>query len=350
MKLVHGGDWAGYRAEFGCDALDFSANVSPLGLPAGVAAAITNALPTADRYPDPLCRELRAALAGAEGVPADWILCGNGAADLIFRLALAVRPRRALLPAPTFAEYEGALQTVGCAVQRVFLREENEFAVTEEFIDAVTPETDIVFLCQPNNPTGQVTPPALVERLVRRCAGCGAVLVVDECFLDFLPDRDALTAKQLLRDAPQLIILKAFTKLYAMAGVRLGYALCGDATLLEKMRGAGQPWAVSSLAQAAGLAALQETAYAGAVRALIAEQRPRMAAGLRALGLRVMDGQANYLLFRATPDFGEKLRRRGAVVRSCANYPGLDAAWYRTAVRTAEENTRLLQIMGEILA
>lgn len=350
MELVHGGDWAGYRAEFGCDALDFSANVSPLGLPAGVAAAITNALPTADRYPDPLCRELRAALAGAEGVPADWILCGNGAADLIFRLALAVRPRRALLPAPTFAEYEAALQTVGCAVQRVFLREENEFAVTEEFIDAVTPETDIVFLCQPNNPTGQVTPPALVERLVRRCAECGAVLVVDECFLDFLPDRDAWTAKQLLRDAPQLIILKAFTKLYAMAGVRLGYALCGDAMLLEKMRGAGQPWAVSSLAQAAGLAALQETAYAGAVRALIAEQRPRMAAGLRALGLRVMDGQANYLLFRATPDFGEKLRRRGAVVRSCANYPGLDAAWYRTAVRTAEENTRLLQIMGEILA
>ena len=350
MELVHGGDWAGYRAEFGCDALDFSANVSPLGLPAGVAAAITNALPTADRYPDPLCRELRAALAGAEGVPADWILCGNGAADLIFRLALAVRPRRALLPAPTFAEYEAALQTVGCAVQRVFLREENEFAVTEEFIDAVTPETDIVFLCQPNNPTGQVTPPALVERLVRRCAECGAVLVVDECFLDFLPDRDVWTAKQLLRDAPQLIILKAFTKLYAMAGVRLGYALCGDAALLEKMRGAGQPWAVSSLAQAAGLAALQETAYAGAVRALIAEQRPRMAAGLRALGLRVMDGQANYLLFRATPDFGEKLRRRGAVVRSCANYPGLDAAWYRTAVRTAEENTRLLQIMGEILA
>ena len=350
MKLVHGGDWAGYRAEFGCDALDFSANVSPLGLPAGVAAAITNALPTADRYPDPLCRELRAALAGAEGVPADWILCGNGAADLIFRLALAVRPRRALLPAPTFAEYEAALQTVGCAVQRVFLREENTFAVTEEFIDAVTPETDIVFLCQPNNPTGQVTPPALVERLVRRCAECGAVLVVDECFLDFLPDRDAWTAKQLLRDAPQLVILKAFTKLYAMAGVRLGYALCGDAALLEKMRGAGQPWAVSSLAQAAGLAALQETAYADAVRALIAEQRPRRAAGLRALGLRVMDGQANYLLFRATPDFGEKLRRRGAVVRSCANYPGLDAAWYRTAVRTAQENTRLLQIMGEILA
>ena len=269
MGLVHGGDWAGYRAEFGRDALDFSANVSPLGLPAGVAAAITAALPTADRYPDPLCRELCAAIAEAEGVPADWILCGNGAADLIFRLALALRPRRALLPAPTFAEYAAALDTVNCTVKRFYLNEQNDFALTEAFADAVDEATDVVFLCQPNNPTGQVTRPAMVEKLLRRCTACGATLVVDECFLDFLPDRDALTAKQLLRDAPNVIILKAFTKLYAMAGVRLGYALCSGAALLAKMRTAGQPWAVSSLAQAAGLAALWETAYADRVRALI---------------------------------------------------------------------------------
>ena len=110
MQLVHGGDWAGYRAEFGRDALDFSANVSPLGLPEGVARAITAALPTADRYPDPLCRELRAKLALHEGVPAEQILCGNGAADLIFRLVWARKPRRALVTAPTFAEYATALE------------------------------------------------------------------------------------------------------------------------------------------------------------------------------------------------------------------------------------------------
>lgn len=107
---------------------------------------------------------------------------------------------------------------------------------------------------------------------------------------------------------------------------------------------------MSSLAQAAGIAALKETAYADAVRALIADQRPKMAAGLRALGLHVIEGQANYLLFKAPADFGEALRQHGAVVRSCANYPGLDAAWYRTAVRTAAENDQLLQIMGEVLA
>ena len=190
----------------------------------------------------------------------------------------------------------------------------------------------------------------MVQKLLRRCADCGAVLVVDECFLDFLAARDALTAKTVLRDAPNLIILKAFTKLYAMAGVRLGYALCSDAALLDKMRAAGQPWAVSGLAQAAGLAALEETAYADSVRTLIADQRPRMAAGLRALGLRVVDGQANYLLFRAPVDFGAKLRRHGAVVRGCGNYPGLDETWYRTAVRTQKENEQLLKIMREVLA
>lgn len=349
MELVHGGDWAGYRARFGHDALDFSANVSPLGLPQGVADAIVAALPTADRYPDPLCRELRTALSRAEQLPEPWILCGNGAADLIYRLVWTLKPRRALLPAPTFAEYAAALESVGCEVKRKTLHEADDFAVTEAFVQAVNQSIDLVFLCQPNNPTGQITPPELVQRLVRRCADCGAVLVVDECFLDFLQQRDALTAKPLLQTAPNLVILKAFTKLYAMAGVRLGYALCSNTALLAKMQAAGQPWGVSSLAQAAGTAALRETAYADAVRALIADQRPRLAAGLRALGLQVIEGSANYLLFRAPETLGAALQQRGVCLRSCGNYPGLSAGWYRTAVRTAPENEQLLQTMREVL-
>ena len=349
MQLVHGGDWAGYRAQYGQDALDLSANVSPLGLPEGVAKAITAALATADRYPDPLCRALRAKLAVHETVPAAHILCGNGAADLIFRLVWAVKPRTALLPAPTFAEYAAALETTGCIVRRHFLRESEDFAVTEAFISAVDEDTDMVFLCQPNNPTGQLTALPMVEALLRRCERCGALLVVDECFLDFLPQSEVLSAKKLLA-SPNLIILKAFTKLYGMAGVRLGYCLCANTALLEAMQAAGQPWAVSSLAQAAGLAALDETAYVAQVRALIAQQRPRLTAGLRALGLRVLDGRANYLLFQAPETLGEALRQRGAVLRSCANYPGLGPGWYRTAVRTGPENDELLKTLAEVLA
>ena len=227
----------------GGDALDFSANVSPLGLPEGVARAITAALPTADRYPDPLCRELRAKLALHEGVPAEQILCGNGAADLIFRLVWARKPRRALVTAPTFAEYATALESVGCTVERFFLREQEDFAVTDAFCAAIRPGVDMVFLCQPNNPTGQLAALPLVEQILHRCAACGTLLVVDECFLDFLPDHALHTAKGLLGEG-DLVILKAFTKLYGMAGVRLGYALSADTALLEQMQACGQPWGV----------------------------------------------------------------------------------------------------------
>lgn len=349
MQLVHGGDWAGYRAQYGQDALDFSANVSPLGLPEGVAKAITAALATADRYPDPFCRALRAKLAVHETVPAAHILCGNGAADLIFRLVLAAKPRTALVTAPTFAEYATALETVGCTVERHFLREENDFAVTEDILNAVHPGTDMVFLCQPNNPTGQLAQPALVEALLHKCEAVGARLVVDECFLDFLPEGDTLSAKRLLQTSKHLVILKAFTKLYGMAGVRLGYCLCTDEALLARMQAAGQPWAVSSLAQAAGIAALDETEYVAQVRELIQTQRPILASGLRALGLRVVEGKVNYLLFRAPEALGDALRQKGAVLRSCGNYPGLSACWYRTAVRTEQENRQLLALLAETL-
>ena len=347
--LTHGGDWAGYRAEFGRDPLDFSANVSPLGLPGGVAKAITASLATADRYPDPLCRALREKLAVAEGVPAEWLLCGNGAADLIFRLVLAEKPRTALVTAPTFAEYATALEAAGCTVERHFLQEKNDFSVTDAILDAVHPGIDMVFLCQPNNPTGQLARPALVEALLRRCEAVGAVLAVDECFLDFLPEGQSLSAKHLLKNSKKLIILKAFTKLYGMAGVRLGYCLCSDTELLVRMRAAGQPWAVSSLAQAAGIAALDETDYVAQVRALIETQRPVLADGLRALGLRVIEGRANYLLLQGPETLGGQLWQKGVVLRGCANYPGLDASWYRTAVRTGPENERLLKTLQEVL-
>ena len=349
-QLVHGGDWMGYRERFGRDALDFSANVSPLGLPEGVAQAIRDALPLADRYPDPLCRTLRAALSRAEGVPQERILCGNGAADLIFRLVWAAKPHKALVTAPTFAEYASALDTVGCEVKRFFLDETNDFAPTDALVDAVDERIDMMFLCQPNNPTGQAADRALMRRILAKCEEVGALLAVDECFLDFLPDGEALTMKPELAAHGGLFILKAFTKLYGMAGVRLGYGLCADAALLERMRRAGQPWAVSSLAQAAGLAALTQRDYVRQVRALIETERPYLLAGLRALGLRVIAGRANYLLFRADETLGERLEARGALIRRCGNYPGLDDTWYRTAVRTRRENDALLAALREVLA
>ena len=349
--LTHGGDWAGFAARYGAETplLDCSANVSPLGLPAGVAAALSGCVTRCSRYPDPLCRALSGAIGEAEGVPAGWVLCGNGAADLIWRAALALKPAWALVTAPTFAEYQAALEAAGCRVEAFRLEEKKDFVLDESFLDALEPGVGMVFLCEPNNPTGRTSPRPLLERILARCRAIGAVMVVDECFGDFLEDPAAHTLKGCLGAYPNLVILKAFTKIYGMAGVRLGYLLGSDEDLLDRLRRAGQPWAVSTPAQEAGLAALKETEYVRQVRALIAQERPVLAAGLRALGCRVVEGEANYLLFRCEMPLIEPLRQRGILLRSCGNYEGLDDAWYRTAVRTGPENARLLGALKEVL-
>lgn len=350
MQLIHGGDWAGYQTEYSKMPLDFSANVSPLGLPEGIQQAIIQALPMADRYPDPLCRALREKLAQLHHLPSEMVLCGNGAADLIFRLVLAARPKTVLLTAPTFAEYAQALKLVDCNTQYFVLQQETKFAVTEEILEHITPELDMLFLCEPNNPTGRTTDSKLLHRILLRCADTGTRLIIDECFNEFLENPAAHTLIRKLTDYPNLVILKAFTKWYAMAGVRLGYILCKDTILLDAMSRSGQPWSVSTLAQAAGLAALEETAYSTELKALINIQRPHLKAGLQKLGCKVIPGEANYLLFcHPDTELAGKLRTHGILLRDCANYRGLGPGWYRTAVRTRAENDIFLHTMKEVL-
>lgn len=348
MRPTHGGDWAGYEMEYGTLPLDFSANTSPLGLPLGVKAAVIDSLEYTDRYPDPRCRKLTAKLAEYYEAPPESVLCGNGAADLIDRLALALRPRQALVTAPTFGEYAVALERVGCQVQAFPLRQENGFRLTEDFLDWISPETDVVFLCEPNNPTGVTTPRRLLERVLERCRAANALLVVDECFGDFLDHQEVHTMVPMLEE--HLLILKAFTKFYAMAGLRLGYCLSGNRALLDAMTQAGQPWSVSTPAQAAGMAALDEADYALQLRELIQTQRPRLAEALAALGCAVVPGEANYLLFFCPVlELETKLRQRGILIRNCANYVGLCPGWYRVAVRTEPENLRLVAALEEVI-
>ncbi|MBC8569303.1 threonine-phosphate decarboxylase CobD [Zongyangia hominis] len=347
-KLVHGGDIYAARQEYAGEILDFSANINPLGVPKGVLLAAREAVGECAHYPDPLCRELREALSQALGVPEDWILCGNGAADLIFRLALAVRPKRALTLAPTFAEYAQALSLVDCQVRFHPLRREEGFVLTSSFLEKLTSDLDLVVLCNPNNPTGEVIAPKLLEEIVGTCAKRGITLLLDECFVDFLDEPERHTLLEKLREYPGLLLLRAFTKLYAMAGLRLGYTLCSDTALLEKMSRCAQPWSVSIPAQAAGMAALREREYVARSRALIREERAFLKEGLQALGCEVFGSKANFVFFQTPcPDLCGRLRKRGILLRGCGNYPGLDDSYYRAAVRTREENERLLAALRE---
>lgn len=329
-NIQHGGDWAGFQEEFGRPPLDFSASISPLGVPDGVRAAAAKALKSADQYPDPDCRALRAAIAEHEHVSSTSVLCGAGAADLIWRVALAIHPRIAYLQAPTFGEYRTALDQVNCAVTH----------------DWQNQNSGLIILCNPNNPTGAL----LTKNDVLNAAQRGAPVLVDECFLDFTDNPSDYDVKSYIANYPNLLVLKAFTKLYAMAGFRLGYLLCGDSSLLQKISEAGPPWAVSSVAQAAGIAALEETAYVKRVRELVASERPWLMENLTHLGLQVVPGTANFLLFHTEFPIAGLLKPKGILVRSCEDFEGLDDCWIRIAVRTHEENKVLIRALEEVLS
>ena len=344
MHLIHGGDVYSARQKMKQEPLDFSANINPMGMPPGAVRAAADALQQCTQYPDPLCRELRAALAAYEGIPAEQIVCGNGAADLIFRIVAATHPQRALLLEPTFAEYEQALRSMDCSIAYFPLQESEGFVLPEAFLQQLTPEINLLFLCNPNNPTGRTVSPALLQEIWKRCEEAGILLVVDECFNEFLEHPEQNTLKGVLKTGTNSVILKAFTKSFAMPGLRLGYGLCGNGDLAERIFSCGQPWGVSIPAQAAGVAALQEQGYLERMRRLIQTERRWLSENLARLGLCVFPSEANYILFRTETEIPlrERMEQRGVLIRACGNYRGLDNRYYRIAVRGHGENERLI--------
>lgn len=341
----HGGEVYSKAVE-----IDFSANINPLGTPEAVKEAVRDSLPLLSQYPDPYCRALVGAIAEFEGVPAERVLCGNGAAELIFSLCAALGPKRALLPVPSFSEYRTALEAAGCETEFYFMEQSEDFALTERFLPVLEGfGGDMLLLCNPNNPTGQVIDPVLLEEIRDICARKGIFLFIDECFLDLTDGGECLTMKPYLEAHHNLFLLKAFTKSYGMAGLRLGYCLCGNASLLQAMGQTVQPWNVSIPAQKAGVAALKQTAFLEKAKQTIREQREALTGGLRDLGLRAIGSHTNYILFYSDRELREPLLEKGIQIRSCANYPGLDTGWYRIAVKLPRENETLLAALKEIL-
>lgn len=338
----HGGDIYGGQTI----RLDFSVNTNPLGMPESVRKAIGNGGVEDARYPDPHCRRLRSALSAHYGVAAEQILCGNGASDLILRLCACLRPRTVLTPAPTFSEYGRSAALYGAAIRTYPLHRENDFALDRGFLSALTPDVDLVFLCNPNNPTGRLCEAALLAEIAAKCHANGTYLLVDECFIEFT---DGQSLIPLLEKYPRLLILRAFTKTYAMAGLRLGFLLGGDADLLDRIAAFGAEWSVSTVAQRAGLAALAEEGWMERTRAFVAQERRWLTQQLTALGLTVYPGEANYLLFRGQRPVHQQLLERGVMVRSCVSFSGLDEKDVRIGIKTRAENEILIETLQEVL-
>ena len=332
----HGGD----IYDKGRELLDFSSNVNFLGLPAGVKKALVDNIDIYDRYPDPQNRELLQALADYYSINADKIVCGNGAADLIYRITLAIKPKSAVLLTPCFSEYEAALSFCGAEINHHRLAEEEDFQLTEPL------SGEFVVICNPNNPTGV---PVSAE-IIRKTAETSKFILVDECFMDFLPEGSTYSFIPYLENYPNVIVLKAFTKVYAMAGLRLGFLLCADTALSQSVKNTLQPWSVSTVASKCGVAALKETAYLDKTKVVTSHNREIFTEALRDLGLKVFDSAANYILFNySSSDLKERLLAHNILIRSCANFRGLDGTFYRAAVRSEADNISFVRAMEKII-
>lgn len=450
MSYVHGGDV--YRRAVD---LDYSVNINPLGMPPRACQAAKHGVDQSTAYPDWKVEKLRDAVvsflnrkfaavvssAGANadiGVPSDgmrtdataavaptcaagtgpvpggietheacavapeWISFGNGAADLIYRLMQVLRPQQVIVAAPAFAEYSVVAERVGAQVVPVYLSEADDFsftpAVEAAFIQAIekAPSGSAVFLCNPNNPDGNVIRAEVLQRIAAVCEAHHSWLLVDECFLPFLrsddsthssggqeagergaqmpksissddsshaaathfsnvehalrPSERACSMVPSLRAFEHLVILRAFTKIYGMPGLRLGYMLTAAQALTDAVRATMTPWEINLPAQLAGVAALEETEFVEKTRALIRAERAFLVQTLPTLPyvekVYVPVSDANFILFRTeegAPDLKALLLDRGVLIRACGNYEGLDARYYRICVRTHEENLALIQ-------
>lgn len=324
--------------------LDFSQNINPLGAPPRAIEAAHRALDTeVGRYPDPGYPELRGALADYLGVSADVVVPTNGGAEAIFLAARASGDGgRALIPEPTFSEYAAAVRAAGMEpVSRIFRCPGSRFRPELDMLDDLEGFT-AVFLCNPNNPTGDALPRDVVLRIASRAGESGATLIVDEAFADFAPGISVADAV-----GEGLYVARSFTKFFAVPGLRLGALLCPDP---EKVRALQPSWSVNAVAAAAGAVAARDLAFIRESVSEVERLRRQLSDALGQLpGLRVFPGTANFLLARGPEGIVERLARRGVLVRGCEPFEGLGPGYFRVAVRGPEENRKLLAALREEL-
>ncbi len=380
---MHGGDvWKYAKQRKGnlTDILDFSANINPLGPPGGVREALNQAINEIAYYPEPQARTLRAKLAACYGVDPEEVIVGNGAAELIFLYCRAREGLEAAMPVPTFSEYTLACRAAGGNVHHFPLAEADSFCLSGEDLLQRFRQWKVkikeagrgirgapaVFLCQPNNPTGQLLSRPGLNKLVNGFAEEGASLFLDLSFMGFVPgqclDNGTLPAiplanfRQIIRALPDnFFLLFSFTKLFALPGIRLGFGI-GPRQLIRLMEQKRDPWTVNVMAQRAGEQCLQEKAYVQESIEILTGARVEMEDGLAKIGgIKVFPGTANFLLCHlrerqvkaATLVAG--LAKEGILVRNAANFPGLDPYYIRLAVRRPAENELLLKKLTTFL-
>lgn len=357
QKFEHGGDIKTVLRENNLDkVMDFSANINPYGLSNNIKNAILADLDNITHYPQPNAQDLCKKIGEVYKVDSNKVIVGNGAVEIIYTLCHILKPKNVLIVSPGFSEYERASRSAGANIHYAMLDEKLDFNSPMRDIIVNIKGNDLLFIGNPNNPTGTLFMLEDMELLIEHAENNGCFVVVDESFIDFIKTSEAFSVLPLVEKYHNLLVLHSLTKFYAIPGLRLGFAVT-DHEVLDPLYNAKDIWNVNSLAQTAGLVALDDQKYQRRSRTYTRTEINYLYEELSEFKqLKVYEPTVNFILvnisqtgFTAT-QLREKLLSYNIIIRNCANYPGLDENYVRFAVRTREENDELIDALTEILA
>lgn len=360
LKKTHGGNIWEAASALGMAPerlLDFSASINPLGMPRCAVNAIKDALKKGlvHPYPDPGSKELRRALASYYGVSAEEVVPGNGSTEFIYLIPRFLRPANALIVEPAFSEYKNALRLTGCIVDSFRVKESEGFSLDPARLKKTLDKKryDLLYISNPANPTGVLTPKEAITGIARYCARSGTTVVVDEAFLEFCRAPSVKGESTRLKN---LVVLCSMTKYFAMAGLRIG-ALVGNRATIKKFSAHVPPWSVNTLAAVAAASALQDRDFRLKTQRLIETEKAFLTDGINAItGLCAHPGAANYLMVKITSgrvkaaSVKDRLFEKGVLIRDLGTFSGLENGYLRICVRKRRDNLILLAALRSAMA
>lgn len=337
------------------DLIDFSANINPFGMPNNIKQILLHTIKDLEHYPDVEYNKSRQAIAKYEQMDMAHVVLSNGAVQLFFELAVVLKPKNVLLLAPTFLEYAEAFSRMDTTIHYYHLEQQNYFQINlDNYMQHMSclSSGDALVICNPNNPTGTLLTHHQIEQIVKRAEQKGVFVILDEAFIDFVENESQFTFVRYLAQYDNVCITKSLTKFFAIPGIRLGYALTTNTMVLNKLKTYMPPWSVNAFANAIVESLFHDSVYIEKTKQWIVEEKVFLYQKLNEIPyLSVVKPSVNYIFFKCNKpiDLRARLYRENILIRSCANYPTLNDTYYRVAIKSREDNMKLLNALQRIL-